>query len=598
MTGASDRSTARSSRGSASSANFGLASALLSPDARLPLLAALCLLLSVAASCGADPTHSAPPIGQGGASGTTGTGPSMTDATCTTEGATRACHVTLGQHGGVLSCFVGIQTCSNGRFGECTDGSVSNFTMPPDGSELRSLSIAGPCTSDPCDPTCRLFDETPLGGAVISLAPWNAGSLANLQKNPAGSINTGIKSPCSTAGDCQFNEYCQDPDASKCAHHKCATGAALDPSCDACVKQICAVDPTCCSDTWSQGCVDKVHDVCGAFCSSSVPQCAHDLCFTGDPLDAACDKACVEQVCASNKACCSSDWDSSCVADAASVCGKACPTQGVCKPWFPGETDQRCSGVDLTVGIPCSSTATDTDLIAICNVGTQNAPAGLQVVAYDSGAGFSGPLADLCAPTGAIKVKCGATAGPIPPGGCINMPCAGLSGGEEIIVNPPDPSQVPECQCRNNWTIFSVGIPCELSGCPSAQPTCQATNNTQTYTNNCPPGTKVQWGFLGWNTTTPTNTSVIFEARTADTAAGLASATYRLLGTAKTSPTDTHLCPIGSSCQIDLFKQFNGPPDAMRDYLELSVTLKQNLSAGQSSTVNNWQLTYSCPPAE
>lgn len=598
MTGASDRSTARSSRGSASNANLGSASARISPSARLPLLAALCLLLSAAASCGAEPTHFTPPIGQGGASGTMSTGPSMTETPCSTEGATQECHVTLGQHGGVLSCFVGTRTCSNGRFGECTDGSVSNFAMPPGGSELRSLSNAGPCINNPCDPTCQLFDETPLGGAAISLAPWTAGSLANLQKDSAGAIKTGIKSPCSTAGDCQFNEYCQDPDAGKCVHHKCATGAGLDSSCDPCVEQICAVDPKCCSDTWSQGCVDKVHDVCGAFCSSSVPKCAHDVCFTGDPLDATCDAACVELICAKNKACCTGEWDSSCVADVAAVCGKACPTQGLCKPWFPGETDQSCGEVDLTVGIPCTSTATDADLIVVCNVGTKDAPTGLQVVAYDSGDGFSGPLADLCTPKGAIKVKCGATTGPILPGGCINMPCPGLVGGEEIIVNPPDPSQVPECQCRNNWTIFSAGIPCELAGCPSAQPMCQATNNTQTYTNNCPPGTKVQWGFLGWDTTTPAGTSVIFEARTADTAAGLASATYHMVGTAKPSPTDSHLCPIGSSCSIDLFNNLNGAPDAMRDYLELSVTLQQNLSAGVSSAVHNWQLTYSCPPAE
>jgi hypothetical protein len=542
MAGASDRWTARRSRKSASDANLGSASAVLSPSARLPLLAALGFLLSIAASCSAEPAKHTPPIGQGGGGGEASTG-SVTPAACSDEGATEECHVTLGQHEGVLSCFVGTRTCANGRFGECTDGSVSNFAMPPGGSELRNLSDATACTGNPCDPTCQLFDEKPIGGAVISLTPWSNGRLVDLQNDPGGAFKKGIKEPCSTASDCQFNEYCQDPTSGTCEHSQCETGGALKPGCDPCVTEICAVDPTCCSGAWSQSCVDQVHDVCGAFCSGSTPQ-------------------------------------------------------GLCKPWLPGEADTRCDGLELTLGIPCTSQTTSSDLIAVCNVGAQVAPKGLDVFAYDSGAGFTDPSSDICKPKATLKVDCGSTTDPIPPGGCINVTCAGLSGGEEIQVNPPTANQVSECQCRNNWTIFNAGLACELVSCPGTPALCKGASTTQTYTNNCPPGTRVQWGFLGWNTTTPAGTNVTFEARTADTAAELATATYRMLGTAQSTPTDTQLCPIGSACRVDLFNKLNGAPEAMRDFLELSVTLQQNVAAGLTPAVLDWQLTYSCPPAE
>jgi len=33
----------------------------------------------------------------------------------------RSCHITLGQHEGVISCFVGIQKCIDGEWSQCSD---------------------------------------------------------------------------------------------------------------------------------------------------------------------------------------------------------------------------------------------------------------------------------------------------------------------------------------------------------------------------------------------------------------------------------------------------------------------------------------------
>ena len=40
------------------------------------------------------------------------------------EGEKRACHVTLGIHEGVSSCFVGLQTCVDGEWTVCKDESA------------------------------------------------------------------------------------------------------------------------------------------------------------------------------------------------------------------------------------------------------------------------------------------------------------------------------------------------------------------------------------------------------------------------------------------------------------------------------------------
>lgn len=51
-----------------------------------------------------------------------------------------------------------------------------------------------------------------------------------------------------------------------CAHDVCASGSALDPSCDPCVASICAADPYCCENHWSSICVNEVASICGGSC--------------------------------------------------------------------------------------------------------------------------------------------------------------------------------------------------------------------------------------------------------------------------------------------------------------------------------------------
>jgi hypothetical protein len=121
-----------------------------------------------------------------------------------------------------------------------------------------------------------------------------------------------------------------DPDAGGCTHAICATGEALQATCDPCATQLCAQDSYCCNTTWDATCVGEVASICGQSCMSAKPAgdagastCAHPVCATGPALDNTCDP-CSTTLCAQDPYCCGVTWDATCVGEVGSICGKAC----------------------------------------------------------------------------------------------------------------------------------------------------------------------------------------------------------------------------------------------------------------------------------
>ncbi len=51
-----------------------------------------------------------------------------------------------------------------------------------------------------------------------------------------------------------------------CAHSLCSEGGSLQDGCNACVTDICQVDPVCCTTSWDEGCVSEVTTVCDQPC--------------------------------------------------------------------------------------------------------------------------------------------------------------------------------------------------------------------------------------------------------------------------------------------------------------------------------------------
>lgn len=279
------------------------------------------LLLGMLPACSED--ASPPPMGApvAGALDDPRLNPEL-GRTCS-PGQSQSCSITLGEHEGVISCYEGTRTCSDGHFGPCQDGhtfTLERSELGQHSAESRShaglqtlaFSAAVDCDNNPCNRYCREFIEAPPTGLTATADPsatplllWSEGSVGSY--SPAAQA-LGQQEPCQIAGDCQFNSYCVDPSLGSCSHSVCSTGDALVPGCNRCADAVCAVNPDCCG---------------------SQPACQHDPCDpTGAPLEASCDP-CVAAVCAEHPECCdpAGSWNAACVGYIASVCaplGQSC----------------------------------------------------------------------------------------------------------------------------------------------------------------------------------------------------------------------------------------------------------------------------------
>ncbi len=270
---------------------------------------------------------------------------------CSTGGAGACAEGTLTCANGQLQCVQVVQpsveTC-NGIDDDC-DGVIDQGN--PGGGVPCHTGMPGACAEGAL--TCadghlqclQLVQPSP---EVCNGADDDCDGQAD-QGNPGGgaSCNTGLQGVCAagTTTCASGHTHCtqsvqpapeicdngQDEDCDgvvdngcspggTCAHDKCASGAALASSCDPCVQQICAADPFCCTTQWDSQCVQQVQIVCGQTCTSN---CAHPVCQSGAALQSGCEP-CVTQICAADSFCCTTQWDSQCVQQVQTVCGQTC----------------------------------------------------------------------------------------------------------------------------------------------------------------------------------------------------------------------------------------------------------------------------------
>ncbi|MBZ0238731.1 MAG: hypothetical protein K8M05_40855, partial [Deltaproteobacteria bacterium] len=97
----------------------------------------------------------------------------------------------------------------------------------------------------------------------------------------------------------------------------CQPGAPLDPTCDPCVAQVCAIDDFCCAVEWDQQCAMGAEQVCGAPCSSGGGG-------GGGGGGSQCDQ-CIQELCLYDPYCCYVEWDAQCDQEAQQLCGQVCP---------------------------------------------------------------------------------------------------------------------------------------------------------------------------------------------------------------------------------------------------------------------------------
>lgn len=363
-----------------------------------------------AACSGEDPLG--PPSSSGGTTGT-GSGSGSGSGACT-EGEQRDCSVTVSEHDGVLTCMDGTQFCEGGAWTACTGETMRTRPAPRavrreegeeggEGGRRTSFSISTPtdCIDNPCDPTCQVFEEDPPGDVTIPPVlppfPWDVGDINGLPPDVA---QEGTHEPCTTAEDCQFDQYCDNPSGLACSHHPCATGTAtsytaintgLNSTCSPCVQKVCDQDPSCCLENYTGS-------------------CTHNPCLTGGPLEKACEGAagCVNQVCNARRGCCeynciTSGGDAFCstYVGAGSLCS---PGTGLCSCNNP-------SGIVCPAGALCSS--------GLCKPQWDNACKNLVTSTCGKNCAPN-PWDDSC--VAMVESECGANCEE-PPGTCAHDPC-------------------------------------------------------------------------------------------------------------------------------------------------------------------------------
>jgi hypothetical protein len=223
-------------------------------------------------------------------------------------------------------------------------GDTSGLTLGKAGNGVVALSWSSSC--QPTDTDYEIYQGTlgswssdvpavctTAGATTATLTP-SASSAYFLvvprngsREGSYGTEGAGAERPPSLAA-CLGQSLAGCPPA--CVHGKCATGGELNPACDVCAAQVCAVDPFCCHIGWDGTCVTEVRSVCSSVaCPDSSGTCAHGLCQIGASLTAQCDDppvdpSCVTEVCTADSFCCTNLWDAACVAEVPNVCAVNC----------------------------------------------------------------------------------------------------------------------------------------------------------------------------------------------------------------------------------------------------------------------------------
>lgn len=170
------------------------------------------------------------------------------------------------------------------------------------------------------------------------------------------------------------------------------------------------------------------------------------------------------------------------------------------------------------------------------------------------------------------------------------------TGAGWYLDDPDDATSIHLCPA--SCAVAQADPGGELDFAFPCQGQLQPTEYTAFYEASCPAPQVVQWGYFGYETVAPSTSEVVFDARWADTEPELASAVYKPLATARSTPTDSQLCGLASDCSVDLFTAAGEAPDAHRAWLELRATLHPDASLTSGPSVDRYDITYTCVDLE
>jgi hypothetical protein len=112
-------------------------------------------------------------------------------------------------------------------------------------------------------PNAALWSGTGTGTGSGSGSSASSASSTSSKSSSSSSASTASSSSSSSSSSTSSSSG-----GGSCAHSDCTAGTKLTSGCNSCVTSICASDSYCCSSQWDSVCVGEVASICGGSCGS------------------------------------------------------------------------------------------------------------------------------------------------------------------------------------------------------------------------------------------------------------------------------------------------------------------------------------------
>ena len=105
------------------------------------------------------------------------------------------------------------------------------------------------------------------GSSGTSSSSSSSTSSTSSSSSSSSSGTTSSSSSSSTSSTSSSSSSSSSSGGGTCSHSLCTTGTKLKSGCNACVTDICDVDPYCCHNKWDSVCEGEVGSICGETCN-------------------------------------------------------------------------------------------------------------------------------------------------------------------------------------------------------------------------------------------------------------------------------------------------------------------------------------------
>ena len=238
------------------------------------------------------------------------------------------------QGDGRLTIGCNVDACANGS-GDCTTPSPTGAPGCGDATCCAATCILDPfCCDVTWDEVCAGEAQSICkGGGGFAACAEGAGSCGVPDTTPGCGVDCCNK-VCETNSYCCLTEWdtiCVEKAESMCfltcgppaGDRDCGSPHLTLPGCnnEACCQAVCSEDLFCCDTAWDQMCVDGANSMCFLTCG---PPAGDRDCGSPHPTLPGCNnEACCQAVCTDDPWCCDTEWDATCVEEAAA--STSCP---------------------------------------------------------------------------------------------------------------------------------------------------------------------------------------------------------------------------------------------------------------------------------